>query len=84
MNKPITMIGVVLIILGAVGIVYAIEFVAAIVIGITAVLVGILLGTGRFSKRSVLGKESLVHCVKCGSSIRADAKFCGYCGEETK
>ena len=84
MNKPLTIIGIILIILGAVGFFYILEFLIAVIIGIAFVIVGIALGSGRFSKRAILGREILVHCVKCGSSIRADAKFCGYCGEETK
>ncbi len=84
MNKPLTIIGLILIILGVILVFYVIEFIVSIIIGILAVIVGIALDIGKFSKRAVLGKETLIYCVKCGSSIRANAKFCGYCGEEIK
>lgn len=81
MNKPLFLIGLILIILGGIGVVYLLEFAIAIIIGIVAIIVAIAVDVGKYSKRA-LKDEAIEFCPKCGSSVKKGAKFCPYCQEK--
>ena len=76
MNKPITIIGIILILLGAIGMFYMVEFVIALIIGFTMTVIGIAVDVGKFSKTDGTTTE---FCSNCGSNIKKGAKFCPYC-----
>ncbi len=78
-NKPLTIIGIILLIMGGVGTYFFIEFWLAIIFGITLVVVGIAVSSGRFSKRAIADNSAIEFCPHCGSSIKKGSKFCGYC-----
>ena len=81
MNKPLSLIGLILIALGGIGVLYAMEFVIAIILGATAIIVAIAVDVGKYSKRE-LKDEAIEFCPHCGSSIKKGEKFCPYCQEK--
>ena len=81
-NKPLVILGIILLGLGGIGAYYIIELFAVVVIGITLVIVGITVGSGRFSKHSVVDDSGVEFCPNCGSTIAKGSKFCGYCSEK--
>jgi len=82
MNKPLSVIGLMFIVVGAIGVIYSLEFTIAIILGITAIIVGIAVDVGKYSKLK-LKDEAIEFCPHCGSSIKKREKFCPYCQEKT-
>jgi hypothetical protein len=81
MNKPLIVIGLILIVLGGIGVLYALEFTIAIIIGVTIIIVGITVDISKYSKRE-FKDEAIEFCPHCGSSIKKGEKFCPYCQEK--
>ncbi len=77
-NKALTIIGTILIILGIIGSFYLIQVIVAIIIGIVIFIVGITVEGGKSAKGGD-EERNFEFCPNCGSSIKKGSKYCGYC-----
>jgi hypothetical protein len=77
-NKALTLIGAILIVVGVIGSFYLIQFMVAVIVGIVVFIVGITLERGK-SAGGGDEERNFEFCPNCGSSIKKGSKYCGYC-----
>jgi hypothetical protein len=79
MFKPLTILGILLIVGGTIGYFYTNYFALAIIFGVTILIVGITVDVRSKPEGALEGEPATLFCPNCGSAVNRNANYCPYC-----